>query len=166
MKPQCQFLLFLLSTIKQDAANLTELLKDITSVITLIEKNVSNNNNDNYINNQYTQFYSLLYYIQNNNTDQSLASQSSFISSTVSDVNSTCYKALANLTAQNVSIAGLMFDAELRNVGVYSSCVFEYLSNCSMPTNVFICTTDYHDVIVDVSIIIRVFYFVQQRLAS
>ena len=95
-----------------------------------------------------THFYSL----QNNNTDQSLASQSSFISSTVSDVNSTCYEALANLTAQNVSLAGLEFDAVLRNVGIYSSCIYEYLSNCSiMPPGMDNCTTNYHDVIIDVS---------------
>ncbi|XP_003382989.1 PREDICTED: uncharacterized protein LOC100632103 isoform X2 [Amphimedon queenslandica] len=110
--------------IEQEAANLTELIRDITFDISLIEQN-------------------------NNNTDRSLASQSSFISSTVSDINSTCYEALANLTAQNVSLAGLEFEAELRNVGVYSSCIYEYLSNCSMPTDVSNCTTGYHDVIVD-----------------
>ena len=93
----------------------------------------------------------LIHFSQNNETDQSLLAESSFISSTVSDINSTCYEALANLTSQNVSLAGLEFEAELRNVGVYSSCIYEYLSNCSIGTDDDNCTTSYHDVIVDVS---------------
>ncbi|XP_019855711.1 PREDICTED: uncharacterized protein LOC109584408 [Amphimedon queenslandica] len=68
-----------------------------------------------------------------NATITQIINQSSFV---VSDINST-------LAGQEE------IEADLRNVDVYSSCIQEYLSSCSMPIDIFRCTTDYHDVIVD-----------------
>lgn len=74
----------------------------------------------------------------------------------VNNVTSTCEDTLAEVVAQNVSLAGLSFDAQLLNVGVYNSCVYEYLSECAMPQpdtegQTDNCSTDPHDIIFPVS---------------
>ena len=61
---------------------------------------------------------------------------------TVNNVTNTCVESLEALSSQNVSLAGLSFDATLLNVGVYNSCVYEYLEECEMPIGVDNCSTN------------------------
>ena len=72
---------------------------------------------------------------------------------TVNNVTNTCVESLEALSTQNVSLAGLNFEAQLLNVGVYNSCLYEYLDECSMPPNVENCSTSPHDIIVPVSMV-------------
>ena len=95
-----------------------------------------------------------LFVFKSNANDQILLNQASTINSSVNQINSSCIEALANISSQNASIGGLNFNAELRGVGVYSNCVFEYLDICEMNLTTFECVTSYHDILFDVSTVI------------
>jgi hypothetical protein len=81
--------------------------------------------------------------------EQDLFNQASSVSYSIDSVNSTCVSALANISSQNVSIAGLRFDAQLQNAPIYGQCVLEYLSECSIGLSATNCTTEYFNVTVE-----------------
>ena len=65
----------------------------------------------------------------------------------VNNVSNTCTESLQTLSSQNVSVAGLDFEAQLLSVGVYNSCVYEYLDECEMPVGVNNCSTNPTDIL-------------------
>ena len=66
----------------------------------------------------------------------------------IDSVNNTCTETLEAFPHPNVSLAGLSFEAELLNVGLYNSCIYEYLDECRMPAGTDNCSTDPYDVTV------------------
>ena len=60
---------------------------------------------------------------------------------TVNNVTNSCVESLEALSSENVSLAGLSFQAQLLDVGVYNSCMYEYLEECEMPLGVDNCST-------------------------
>ena len=81
-----------------------------------------------------------------------LTSQANVLQSEVDSINTSCYNTLDTLLSQNVSLAGLNFQATLMNVGVYNSCIYEYLDKCTIDNGVNTCQTGNYSVLVEVSI--------------
>lgn len=61
----------------------------------------------------------------------------------VGSVNSSCLNTLDAVTDQLGSIEGLNFEAQLLNVGVFNSCIYEYIDECQMGLSENECQTEY-----------------------
>ena len=88
---------------------------------------------------------------QTDATNANIVSQADSLNDDISSVNSSCYSTLDSVSQQIGSFEGLNFNAQLLNIGVFNSCVYEYLDECEMDLNTFNCSTEYFPVIVAVS---------------
>ena len=84
-------------------------------------------------------------------SDADVTASLNLVESTVNNVTNSCLASLQNLSSENVSLSGLSFEAQLLNVGVYNSCVYEYLDECEMPVNTENCSTNASNILVPVS---------------
>ena len=69
----------------------------------------------------------------------------------VMNINSSCLNTLDEVRNTPVSLENTTFSANVNNVSVFGSCLYEYLSNCTMNVGTESCETAAHPVTVDVS---------------
>ena len=84
-------------------------------------------------------------------SDVDVAMSLNAVETFVNNVTNSCVQSLEELSSENVSLAGLNFNAQLLNVGIYNSCVYEYLEECGMPIGTDNCSTTPRDILVPVS---------------
>lgn len=126
---------------QEETSNLTTLINGLDNDIGTFTNEVRNTSQ---------RFISIFFSHQSNANSQALFGQANSIGSSVNRINSSCLSALANISSQNASIEGLNFDAEIRNVGFYSDCTFEYIETCNISTDANQCNTSYHNILVEV----------------
>ena len=69
----------------------------------------------------------------------------------VMNINSSCINTLDEERNTPVSLENTTFSANLTNASIFGSCLYEYLSNCTMNISTYSCETAAHPVAVDVS---------------
>ena len=82
-----------------------------------------------------------LFILQIMSSEAQVATSLNQVEYTVNNVTNSCVESLEALSSENVSLAGLSFQAQLLDVGVYNSCMYEYLEECEMPLGVDNCST-------------------------